>query len=167
MFSIIRQRCLIHCKKERTYILLTFFFLKRESTWTHSCHLTWCNPRYRKWFCVLYTEYIIPFSFLTVKDIWWSHVESSECCVTVSIFGFFGTRQPQLSLFQITTFLINRVLFRVLIVLGRYGELCVLDDGLVNCGIWFSFISWADLQILSLAIREAFCKHQNPNWGGT
>lgn len=53
----------------------------------------------------------------------------------VSIFGFFGTRQPQLSLFQITTFLINRVLFRVLIVLGRYGELCVLDDGLVNCGI--------------------------------
>lgn len=59
----------------------------------------------------------------------------------VSIFGFFGARQPQLRLFQITTFLINRVLFRVLIVLGRNGELCVLDDGLVNCGIWFSLIS--------------------------
>lgn len=44
------------------------------------------------------------------------------------------------SVFQIT-FLINRVLFRVLIVLGRSGELHVLDDGLVNCGIRFSFIS--------------------------
>lgn len=67
----------------------------------------------------------------------------------VSIFSFSGTRQPQLCLFQIKTLLINRVVFGVLIVLGRNGELCVLGDGelcvlgdgLVNCVVWFSFIS--------------------------